>query len=126
MCPLLGYSPYCFFLTSLLSYMFKLQMFQRDSGLAPNVSREIAKLRSLGIIKDMEKRWFQKLDSLNVYSNTEDVASPNEEHDDASNRFSFRELRGLFIIAGVAHALVLALHLVDMRREIFTKLQKFF
>ncbi|KFK37846.1 hypothetical protein AALP_AA3G036500 [Arabis alpina] len=101
-------------------------MFQRGSGLAPIVSREIAKLRSLGILKDMEKRWFQKLDSLNVHANIEDGASLSEENDDASNRFSFRELRGLFIIAGAAHALVLALHLVHMRREIFTKLQKFY
>ncbi|XP_024014845.1 glutamate receptor 1.1 isoform X2 [Eutrema salsugineum] len=122
---LLGYYPDVFVMTdretNTNGFGF---MFQRGSGLATNVSREIAKLRSLGILKDMEKRWFQKLDSLNVHSNAEDVASLNND-DDASNRFSFRELRGLFIIAGVAHALVLALHLVHIRRQIFTKLQSF-
>lgn len=103
-------------------------MFQKGSDLVPNISREIARLRSLGILKDMEKRWFQKLDSLNVNSKTEDVASPNND-DGASKRFTFRELRGLFIIAGVAHALVLALHLFHMRREmlrLFTKMQSFY
>lgn len=100
-------------------------MFQRGSGLATNVSREIAKLRSLGTLKDIEKRWFQKLDSLNVRSNAEDVASLNDV-DEASNRFSFRELRGLFIIAGFAHVLVISLHLVHMRQVILTKLQSFY
>lgn len=103
-------------------------MFQKGSDLVPKVSQEIAKLRSLGMLKDMEKRWFQKLDSLNVHSNTDDVASPNND-DEVSKRFTFRELRGLFIIAGVAHALVLALHLFHMRGEmlrLFTKLQSFY
>ncbi|CAN8269692.1 unnamed protein product [Cochlearia groenlandica] len=104
-------------------------MFQRDSGLAAKVSREIAKLRSLGTLKDMEKRWFQKLESLNTHSNNDNVASLNDDEDEASNRFSFTELRGLFIIAGVAHALVLALHLFNMRQEIsrlLIKLQQSF
>ncbi|KAF8053267.1 hypothetical protein N665_1437s0003 [Sinapis alba] len=124
---LLGYYPDAFVMTdretSTNGFGF---MFQRGSGLATNVSREIAKLRSLGTLKDMEKRWFQKLDSLNVRSNAEDVAASLNDVDEASNRFSFRELRGLFIIAGVAHALVIALHLVHIRREIFTKLQSFY
>ncbi|KAL0691788.1 hypothetical protein Bca4012_091467 [Brassica carinata] len=113
------------YLSLLLGYYPDAFMFQRGSGLATNVSREIAKLRSLGTLKDMEKRWFQKLDSLNVRSNAEDVASLNDV-DEASNRFSFRELRGLFIIAGVAHVLVIALHLVHMRQELLTKLQSFY
>lgn len=100
-------------------------MFQKGSGLATNVSREIAKLRSLGTLKDIEQRWFQKLDSLNVRSNADDVASLNDV-DESSNRFSFRELRGLFIIAGVAHALVIALHLVHIRQDILIKLQSFY
>ncbi|KAL0719961.1 hypothetical protein Bca4012_069285 [Brassica carinata] len=113
------------YLNLLLGYYPDAFMFQKGSGLATNVSREIAKLRSLGTLKDMEKRWFQKLDSLNVRSNAEDVASLNDV-DEASNRFSFRELRGLFIIAGVAHTLVIALHLVHIRQEILTKLQSFY
>ncbi|CAH2055138.1 unnamed protein product [Thlaspi arvense] len=123
---LLGYYPDVFVMTdretSTNGFGF---MFQKGSGLAPKISQEIAKLRSLGALKDMEKRWFQKLDSLNVHSNGNGVASPNED-DDASKRFTFRELRGLFIIAGVAHAIVLALHLLHIRREIFTKLQSFY
>ncbi|CAG7890800.1 hypothetical protein BRARA_A03780 [Brassica rapa] len=123
---LLGYYPDAFVMTdresSTNGFGF---MFQRGSGLATNVSREIAKLRSLGTLKDMEKRWFQKLDSLNVRSNAEDVASLNDV-DEASNRFSFRELRGLFIIAGFAHVLVISLHLVHMRQELLTKLQSFY
>ncbi|KAL1211573.1 Glutamate receptor 1.1 [Cardamine amara subsp. amara] len=101
-------------------------MFQKGSDLGPKVSREIARLRSLGMLKDMEKRWFQKLDSLKEHSKAEGVASPNNNDDGASKRFTFRELRGLFIIAGVAHALVLAMHLYNMRREMFTKLQRFY
>jgi ionotropic glutamate receptor len=103
-------------------------MFQKGSDLVPKVSREIAKLRSLGMLKDMEKKWFQKLDSLNVHSNTEEVASTNDD-DEASKRFTFRELRGLFIIAGAAHVLVLALHLFHTRQEVSrlcTKLQSFY
>ncbi|CAH8305889.1 unnamed protein product [Eruca vesicaria subsp. sativa] len=123
---LLGYYPDAFVMTdretSTNGFGF---MFQRGSGLATNVSREIAKLRSLGTLKDMEKRWFQKLDSLNVRSKAGDVASLNDV-DEAYNRFSFGELRGLFIIAGVAHALVITLHLVHMRQEILTKLQSFY
>ncbi|CAH2047870.1 unnamed protein product [Thlaspi arvense] len=100
-------------------------MFQRCSGLVPNVSGEIEKLRSSGMLKDMERRWFQKT----VSSNTDSPAN-----DDASKRLTIQELGGLFIIAGAAHALVLALHLFQTRREIlrvlwesrlFTKLQSF-
>ncbi|XP_018444671.2 glutamate receptor 1.1-like [Raphanus sativus] len=103
-------------------------MFQKGSGLAPRVSREIAKLRTSGTLKDMEKRWFQKLDSFYVNSND------NDDDDNASNRFTFGELGGLFIIAGAAHALVLVMHLFQTRREIlrvlcesrlFTKLKSF-
>lgn len=102
-------------------------MFQKGSGLAPRVSREIAKLRTSGTLKDMEKRWFQKLDSFYVNSNDND-------DDNASNRFTFGELGGLFIIAGAAHAIVLVMHLFQTRREIlhvlyesrlFTKLKSF-
>ncbi|KFK23755.1 hypothetical protein AALP_AAs74096U000400 [Arabis alpina] len=104
-------------------------MFQRGSGLASNVSREIASLRSSGMLEDIEKRWFQKLDSFITDQNIE---SP--ENDDASKRLTIQELGGLFIIAGVAHALVLAVHLFKTRQEIlhvlqesrlFTKLQNF-
>ncbi|XP_056851842.1 glutamate receptor 1.1-like isoform X2 [Raphanus sativus] len=123
---LLGYYPDAFVMTdretSTNGFGF---MFQKGSGLATNVSREIAKLRSLGTLKDIEQRWFQKLDSLNVRSNADDVASLNDV-DESSNRFSFRELRGLFIIAGVAHALVIALHLVHIRQDILIKLQSFY
>lgn len=104
-------------------------MFQRGSGLAPNVSREIAKLRSSGVLKEIEKRWLRKLDSFTKSPNTD-----SSENEDASKRLTIQELGGLFIIAGVAHALVLALHLFQTRREIlrvlsesrlFTKLQSF-
>lgn len=104
-------------------------MFQRGSGLAPNVSREIAKLRSSGMLEDMEKRWFRKLDSFTTNPNTD-----SSENYNASKRLTIQELGGLFIIAGVAHALVLALHMFQTRREIlrvlwesrlFTKLQSF-
>lgn len=88
-------------------------MFQKGSGLAPKVSREIAKLRTSGTLKDMEKRWFQKMDSFYVNSND------NDDDDDGSNRFTFGELGGLFIIAGAAHALVLVMHLFQTRREIY-------
>ncbi|CAH8257034.1 unnamed protein product [Arabidopsis lyrata] len=103
-------------------------MFQKGSGLAPNVSREIVKLRSSRMLKDMEKRWFQELDSF---------GKPHidwSENDDAFNRLTIHELGGLFVIVGVSHALVLALHLYQTRREIsralwesrlFTKLQNF-
>ncbi|KAL0662521.1 hypothetical protein Bca4012_099358 [Brassica carinata] len=106
-----------------------IQMFQRGSGLAPNVSREIAKLRSSGVLKEIEKRWLRKLDSFTKSPNTD-----SSENEDASKRLTIQELGGLFIIAGVAHALVLALHLFQTRREIlrvlsesrlFTKLQSF-
>lgn len=106
--------------------MFLFQMFQKGSGLAPNVSREIAKLRSSRMLKEMERRWFQDLDSF-VNPNTD-----LSENDDASKRLTIRELGGLFIIAGVAHALVLVLYLFQTHREIlcvlwesrlFTKLQ---
>ena len=89
-------------------------MFQKGSGLAPKVSREIAKLRTSGTLKDMEKRWFQKMDSFYVNSN-----NINDDDNDASNRFTFGELGGLFIIAGAAHALVLVMHLFQTRREIY-------
>lgn len=114
--------------TDSLFTIFTSQMFQKGSDLVPKVSREIAKLRSLGMLKDMEKKWFQKLDSLSVHSNTDEVASTIDD-DEASKRFTFRELRGLFIIAGVAHVLVLALHLFHMRQEVsrlFTKFQSFY
>ncbi|CAN7069760.1 unnamed protein product [Brassica rapa subsp. trilocularis] len=88
-------------------------MFQKGSGLAPKVSREIAKLRTSATLKDMEKRWFQKMDSFYVNSND------NDDDDDGSNRFTFGELGGLFIIAGAAHALVLVMHLFQTRREIY-------
>lgn len=111
------FSPYWFFLTN-----------QKGSGLAPNVSREIAKLRSSRMLKDMEKRWFQEMDSfVNPYTDW-------SENDDAFNRLTIHELGGLFVIVGVSHALVLALHLYQTRREIsralwksrlFTKLQNF-
>ncbi|KAG7588966.1 Ionotropic glutamate receptor [Arabidopsis suecica] len=103
-------------------------MFQKGSGLAPNVSREIVKLRSSRMLKDMEKRWFQELDSF---------GKPHidwSENDDAFNRLTIHELGGLFVIVGVSHALVLALHLYQTRRDIsralwesrlFTKLQNF-
>ncbi|KAF2537399.1 hypothetical protein F2Q70_00006734 [Brassica cretica] len=89
-------------------------MFQKGSGLAPKVSREIAKLRTSGTLKDMEKRWFQKMDSF--YVNSNDI---NDDDNDASNRFTFGELGGLFIIAGAAHALVLVMHLFQTRRETY-------
>ncbi|KAL0736647.1 hypothetical protein Bca4012_012857 [Brassica carinata] len=95
-------------------------MFQKGSGLAPKVSREIAKLRTSGTLKDMEKRWFQKLDSFYVQSND------NDDDDDASNRFTFGELGGLFIIAGAAHALVLVMHLFQTRHEILCVLCRLF
>lgn len=96
----------------LTSSFFFFQMFQKGSGLAPNVSREIAKLRSSRMLKDMEKRWFQELDSF---------GKPHidwTENDDAFNRLTIHELGGLFVIVGVSHALVLALHLYQTRREI--------
>ena len=46
-------------------------MFQKGSALVPKVSREIVKLRSLGILKDMERRWFQKLDSMSSHSDAD-------------------------------------------------------
>ncbi|CAN6923987.1 unnamed protein product [Brassica oleracea] len=86
-------------------------MFQKGSALVPKVSREIVKLRSLGILKDMERRWFQKLDSMSSHSDA-------YVDDDVSSRFTIHELGGLFIIAGVAHALVLTMHLFQMPQEI--------
>lgn len=86
-------------------------MFQKGSALVPKVSREIVKLRSLGILKDMERRWFQKLDSMSSHSDA-------YVDDDVSSRFTIHELAGLFIIAGVAHALVLTMHLFQMPQEI--------
>ncbi|KAL0866569.1 hypothetical protein Bca101_045687 [Brassica carinata] len=86
-------------------------MFQKGSALVPKVSREIVKLRSMGTLKDIEKRWFQKLDSVSSHSDA-------DVDDDVSSRFTIHELGGLFIIAGVAHALVLTMHLFQMRQEI--------
>ncbi|VVB09497.1 unnamed protein product [Arabis nemorensis] len=103
-------------------------MFQRGSGLAHNVSREIAKLRSSGMLGDMEKRWFRKQDCFTTNLNVE-----SSKNDNAYEHLTIRELGGLFIIAGVAHAIVLIVHLFQTWREIlcvlresrlFTKLQK--
>ncbi|WZZ51270.1 hypothetical protein YC2023_051377 [Brassica napus] len=81
------------------------------------------------MLKDIEKRWFQKMDSFTLNPNTD-----TSENDDASKRLTIQELGGLFIIAGVAHALVLVVHLFHTRGEIlrvlwesrlFLKLQSF-
>ncbi|KFK33019.1 hypothetical protein AALP_AA6G319900 [Arabis alpina] len=86
-------------------------MFQKGSGLAPNVSREIAKLRSSGMLEDIEKRWFQKLDSFITDPNIEST-----ENETASKRLTIQDLGGLFIIAGRARLITPSINaLADYR-----------
>ncbi|AED95666.1 ligand-gated ion channel protein-like; glutamate receptor-like [Arabidopsis thaliana] len=78
-------------------------MFQKGSELAPNVSREIAKLRTSERLNEMERRWFDKQLPYTT--------------DDTSNPITLYRFRGLFMITGVSFAFALAVLLILWLRE---------
>ncbi|KAH0903348.1 hypothetical protein HID58_042851, partial [Brassica napus] len=80
-------------------------MFQKGSALVPKWFQKL----SLGTLKNMERRWFQKLDSMSSHSDADPLHY---------SLYTIHELGGLFIIAGVAHALVLTMHRFQMGQEI--------
>jgi len=79
------------------------QMFQKGSELAPNVSREIAKLRTSERLNEMERRLFDKQLPYTT--------------DDTSNPITLYRFRGLFMITGVSFAFALAVLLILWLRE---------
>ncbi|CAN8265693.1 unnamed protein product [Cochlearia groenlandica] len=78
-------------------------MFQKGDELAPNVSREILKLRTSERLDEMEKRWFEKQLPYTA--------------DDSSNPITLYRFRGLFMITGVSFAFALSVLVIFWLRD---------
>nr|GEV39843.1 glutamate receptor 1.2-like [Tanacetum cinerariifolium] len=76
-------------------------IFQKGSPLATDMSRQIAKIRENGTLRDLEKKWFQKRSSSSQ-------SKPKT--------LNFGTFRGLFLISGISSAVALMISMVCLLR----------
>ncbi|KAJ9565139.1 hypothetical protein OSB04_001105, partial [Centaurea solstitialis] len=82
-------------------------VFQKGSGLARELSIEIAKLREDGTLKALEDKWLKRESSLM----SKDFSSPSP------NILNLQGFRGLFLMSGASMALALLVSVVYLVRE---------
>lgn len=82
-----------------------MQIFQKGSPLATDMSRQIAKIREDGTLRILEKKWFDK---------QSDLSSQNPSI--KPQVLSFGRFKGLFIVSGSSSALALLISAIYLLR----------